>query len=88
VPGVRVQNLQTGTVEKVADYLEVGQVPRVSRGPEGVSGNGFSQTYAVQPGDTLWSVAQRSGVTIQELIERNQYQGPIPLGVDATMIIR
>lgn len=35
-----------------------------------------AQAYTVQPGDTLWSIARRNGVTVQELARANGLADP------------
>lgn len=72
-----------------ADMVYAGQTLKVSRGPE-VMGDGSLayQTYAVQPGDSLWNVSVRSGVSMKQLMEHNQWTEPVPLTVGQTIIIR
>lgn len=72
-----------------ADVVNAGQVLKVSRGPEGIGdGSRTYQTYAVQPGDSLWNVSLRSGVSMKQLMENNQWTEPVPLTVGQTIIIR
>jgi LysM repeat protein len=35
-----------------------------------------AQAYTVRPGDTLWAIAQRNGVTVQDLVRANALQNP------------
>ena len=57
-----------------SDTLSIGQVliiPGVSDGNEGNNGTGPSTTYTVVRGDSLWSIANRFGVTVQQLRDAN-----------------
>lgn len=72
-----------------ADVVNVGTVLKVGRGPEVMSdGTHPFQTYAVQPGDTLWNVSARSGLSVQQLMANNQWTRPVELTVGQMMIIR
>ncbi|RKN82121.1 LysM peptidoglycan-binding domain-containing protein [Paenibacillus ginsengarvi] len=43
--------------------------------------------YIVQPGDTLYGIAGRFGITMQELMQANGLNGSIPLYVRQTIFI-
>lgn len=43
--------------------------------------------YTVQPGDTLWSIARRFGVTVNELVQINQITDPNLIRVGQTLLI-
>ena len=34
------------------------------------------KTYVVQPGDTLYSIAQRTGVTVEQIVRLNNIENP------------
>lgn len=42
----------------------------------GKPGPGGGRVYIVQPGDTLWSIAQRHGISLQVLIQANNLKNP------------
>jgi N-acetylmuramoyl-L-alanine amidase len=39
-----------------------------------LAGSTFASTYIISPGDTMWSIAQRHGVTVDELVAANNIQ--------------
>lgn len=43
--------------------------------------------YVVQPGDTVFSIAQRFGITAEELIRANRLPSPVRLFVGQTLFI-
>ena len=78
----RVNNLSS-------DTLSIGQVliiPSGSDDNEGNSGIGPSTTYTVVSGDSLWSIANRFGVTVQQLRDANNLKTDI-LSVGQVLII-
>jgi len=58
-------------------YVEEGSIPI---GPE-------SGTYTVQAGDTPYDIAQRFGVTVDELMEANDISDPTSLSVGQRLVI-
>ena len=55
--------------------------------PTRVTGTVPGQKYVVQPGDTLVSIAEEFGVTVQELIDANALTNPDVLRVGQELII-
>ena len=55
------QELAEAVVRGVANYLGVTYTPS----------SGSSNTYIVKPGDTLWTIARKYGVTVSALKEKN-----------------
>jgi LysM repeat protein len=52
-----------------------------------VTGTVPGQKYVVQPGDTLVTIAEEFGVTVQELIDANRLDNPDVLRVGQELII-
>jgi LysM repeat protein len=68
-----------------SDFIYVGQVLRVpGSGPVVVSG---PVTYVVQRGDTLATIAQKFGVSINDLIKANNITNPDTILVGQTLTI-
>lgn len=62
-------------VECLYDLVEVGtEVQILNQEEQGNPGPGG--TYVVQPGDSLWLIAQRFGTTVEELAARNHLGPP------------
>ena len=55
--------------------------------PTRVTGTVPGQKYVVQPGDTLVTIAEEFGVTVQELIDANRLDNPDVLRVGQELII-
>ena len=72
--GISVNDLRRAN-NLTSDTLSIGQVliiPGVSNGNEDNDNiTGPSTTYIVQRGDSLWSIANRFGVTVQQLRDAN-----------------
>ena len=71
--GISVNDLRRAN-NLSSDTLSIGQVliiPGVSDGNEGNNGTGPSTTYTVVRGDSLWSIANRFGVTVQQIRDAN-----------------
>lgn len=60
-------------VESKKDLAMAALPPRSSgtSGTSVVTGSGALHSYQVKPGDTLWSIASRNGVTLDELLSHN-----------------
>ena len=54
-----------------SDNLSIGQVLKVSGGSSGNSSNTASNTYTVKAGDSLWNIANKYGITVDELKNLN-----------------
>ena len=54
-----------------SDNLSIGQVLKVSSGSSGNSSNTASNTYTVKAGDSLWNIANKYGITVDELKNLN-----------------
>ncbi len=71
--GVTVQQLRDAN-NLTSDVLSVGQVltiPGVSGDEDTGDNNGAVFYYTVERGDSLWSIARRFGVTVQEIRDAN-----------------
>ena len=55
---------------KTTSDLRIGQVLTI---PAGLTDGEF---YVVRPGDTLWNIAERYGITVAELINMNMLINP------------
>jgi murein DD-endopeptidase MepM/ murein hydrolase activator NlpD len=60
------------TGDSVAKKDLVATLPSVSATRQVPSAAANIRTYQVKPGDTLWSIAARNGLTLQELLSHNQ----------------
>ncbi|MDZ7836074.1 MAG: LysM domain-containing protein, partial [Alkalibacterium sp.] len=47
-----------------------------------------STTYTVRPGDTLYSIAQRYGTTVQRIVADNNISNPNLISVGQVLTIR
>lgn len=45
--------------------------PRVTTAPPSPRATGGEQEYVIEAGDTIWSISQRYGVSMQEVLDRN-----------------
>ena len=70
------QDLAEAVVRGVANYLGVTYTPS----------SGSSNTYIVKPGDTLWTIARKYGITVDELKEKNNLTNN-SLSVNQVLII-
>ncbi|MGE5507220.1 MAG: LysM peptidoglycan-binding domain-containing protein [Chitinophagales bacterium] len=67
-------------VEQIFPLLNVGDAVRI------VAGQAAGNTYAVQPGDTLWLIAQRFGTTVAALQQANNLTSDV-LSVGQVLVI-
>ncbi|MEM7739579.1 MAG: peptidoglycan DD-metalloendopeptidase family protein [Pseudomonadota bacterium] len=81
-----------GTSQVAAEQARFGEVavpavptPRTALPPS--RNFGASTTYPVQPGDTLYSISRRSGVTVQDLAAANGLVAPYTLSVGQRITI-
>lgn len=74
--------------EPVADQAAEGEprAPITDAVPEEGEGRSTAQ-YIVNKGDTLWSIAQRHGVTVTALVEANDIERNAPLWVGQELIL-
>jgi cell wall-associated NlpC family hydrolase len=52
-----------------------------------IPASGAAQTHLVQPGDTLWSIARRHGVSVDALVSANRLANPDALRLGQQIII-
>lgn len=67
--------LYNSDIEELFSLSRIGTTVVIESFIPGQDGLGFSY-YTVQPGDTLWSIAQNNGVTVDELIKLNDITNP------------
>jgi LAS superfamily LD-carboxypeptidase LdcB len=69
--------------ENLQGFVEIGQVSGGDQGFPSLS----QQTYTVQPGDTLFSIAQQFGTTVEAIAEANGIDDPDFITVGQELII-
>lgn len=62
-------------------------VPTTEPDTTGNVPTGSGTTYTVQPGDTLFAIAQRFGITVQDIVSANSMTNPNNLSVGQELII-
>jgi LysM repeat protein len=62
-------------------------IPTESGGETGITPVAGGTVYTVQPGDTLFSIAQRNGITVQAIVDANHMTDPNHLAVGQQLII-
>lgn len=72
--GVPISHITEVNQINESDSLVVGQALVIPTLPAG-------QSYTVKPGDTLWTIAQRHGTTINDIVKANNIQNPALLQV-------
>ncbi len=89
--GVTVEELAAYNGIADPDNVQAGTVIRVPGCEEGAytaqPQEGAGRTYTVRPGDTLFSIAQRHGVTVEALQEANGISDPNQLRAGQVLII-
>ena len=65
--GVTVNELKSLN-DLTSDILSIGQVLKI---PSSSSSNSFGSTYTVKAGDSLWNIANKYGITVDELKNLN-----------------
>ena len=87
-PGIDINLIQPGQVITLPGCT-AGEVTVPTTAPE-PSDNvpaGSGTTYTVQPGDTLFAIAQRFGITVQAIVNANNMSNPNNLSVGQELII-
>ena len=72
------------------DHIAVGQrliIPAPGMSSDRTGETATAQVYVVQPGDTLWAIAMRYGVTVDELMQANGLQNADLLRVGQSLVI-
>jgi LysM repeat protein len=69
-----------------ADAAETDEAPTATPTRAGTP-SGEEEVYVVEPGDTLFTIAQRFGVTVNELMEANDLDNPNLLSIGQELII-
>ncbi len=73
--GTTVEALAAANGISEADFLQPGQVLRVPTGRREALGSRPVLTYTVRQGDTLWAIALKTGVRVEDLAAANGIQG-------------
>lgn len=85
--GVTVQDLQEWNPNIDPYYLSIGTELYVEQ-PDSGNGDAGTTTYTVQPGDTLWEIAQGyEGVTVNDLVNANPGINPDLISIGQTIVI-
>lgn len=69
---IRMHNHQ---IEELFPQVSIGTPVRIVSA-ENVAGSNSGESYIVQPGDTLWQIARRFGISLSNLIEINGLTNP------------
>ena len=69
------------------ETLPAAATPTVATTPTPSASAGAQETYIVRAGDTLFTIAQRFGITIQDLVNANNLTNPDRLAVGQELII-
>jgi LysM repeat protein len=90
-PGININLIQPGQVITLPGCTSSGSgevtVPTTAPEPSGNVPAGSGTTYTVQPGDTLFAIAQRFGVTVQAIVNANNLSNPNNLSLGQELII-
>ena len=73
--GTTVEALAAANGISEADFLQPGQVLRVPTGRRVPTGPDRASTYTVRQGDTLWAIALKTGVRVEDLAAANGIRG-------------
>jgi LysM repeat protein len=78
---------QLGALNGITDpnRISVGQVLTISQDAPPAPASGG--TYTVAPGDTLFAIARRFGVTVADLVQANELADPNQLAVGQVLVI-
>ncbi|MDZ7836211.1 MAG: LysM peptidoglycan-binding domain-containing protein [Alkalibacterium sp.] len=70
------------------NLIRVGQVLTIPGTGGSTTPPSSSTTYTVRPGDTLYSIAQRYGTTVQRIVADNNISNPNLISVGQVLTIR
>ena len=72
------------------DVIDIGQVIRipVKISENNMTGETFPATYVVKPGDTLWQIARKYGLTVSEIINLNQLVNPDMIYPNQVLVLK
>lgn len=88
--GVTVADLLAVNRLDEPDHITVGQrliIPAPGIASDKAGEPATAQVYVVQPGDTLWAIAMRYGVTVDDLMQANGIQNANLLRVGQSLVI-
>src|SRR5262249_13584649 len=85
--GVNPRALAAGNGIANPDAVEIGQTLRLTPPSVAPSPPPTSTTHAVQPGDTLFDIASRFGLSVDQLAAANELANPddVPIGITLTI---
>lgn len=79
------------TVDKILMYNNISDPNRISVGQELIipieTNNATGYPYIVRPGDTLWTISQRFGTTVESIKNKNGLDNPNIIYPGTTLII-
>lgn len=88
--GVAIADLMVANRLDDPDHLVVGQrliIPAPGAAADKAAEPATARVHVVQPGDTLWAIAMRYGVTVDDLVQANGLQNADLLRVGQSLLI-